>query len=38
MPSTLITTVLTGLTTVSRTALLCAGLAGLSVFLLLRHP
>jgi pilus assembly protein TadC len=38
VPSTLITTVLTGLTTVSRTALLCAGLAGLSVFLLLRHP
>ena len=38
MPSTLITTMLTGLTTVSSTALLCAGLAGLSVFLLLRHP
>jgi pilus assembly protein TadC len=38
VPSTLITTMLTGLTTVSRAALLCAGLAGLSVFLLLRHP
>jgi pilus assembly protein TadC len=29
---------LTGLTTVSRTALLCAGFAGLAVFLLVRHP
>jgi pilus assembly protein TadC len=38
VPSTLITTMLTGLTTVSRTALLCAGFAGLAVFLLLRHP
>jgi pilus assembly protein TadC len=38
VPSTLITTMLTGLTTVSRTALLCAGFAGLAVFLILRHP
>jgi pilus assembly protein TadC len=38
MPPTLITTMLAGLTTVSATALLCAGLAGLAVFLMLRHP
>ena len=38
MPSTLITTMLTGLPTVSTTALLCAGLAGLAVLLALRRP
>jgi pilus assembly protein TadC len=38
MPSTLITTMVTGLPTVSATALLCAGLAGLAVLLALRRP
>lgn len=38
MPSTLITTMLTGLPTVSTTALLCAGFAGLAVLLALRRP
>lgn len=38
MPSTLITSMLAGFTTASASALLCAGFAGLAVFLLLRHP
>jgi len=38
VPSILITTMLTGLTGVPRTALLCAGFVGLAMFLLLRHP
>jgi pilus assembly protein TadC len=38
VPSTLITTMVTGLPTVSTTALLCAGLAGLAVLLALRRP
>jgi pilus assembly protein TadC len=38
VPSTLTTTMLAGLTTVSATALLCAGFAGLAVFGVLRHP
>ena len=38
MPSTLITTMLTGLPTLSTTALLCAGFAGLAVLLALRRP
>jgi len=38
VPSTLITTMLAGFTTASASALLCAGFAGLAVFLLLRHP
>ena len=38
MPTTLITTMLTGLPTVSTTALLCAGFAGLAVLLALRSP
>jgi hypothetical protein len=38
VPSILITTMLTGLRGVPRTALLCAGFVGLAVFLLLRHP
>jgi pilus assembly protein TadC len=38
MTSALITTMLTGLDRPSLTALLCAGFAGLAVFLTLRHP